>query len=70
MGEGLEEFDYAPEIVLYPGRIAILPLKNLTERKEGLSDISIPYSVTNLFTGPDELLSVTLDMQVNFVPED
>jgi len=66
MGEGLKGFGYAPEIVLYPGRIAFMPLQNLTEGKEGNSDISIPYSVTNLFTGPDENLSVTLDMQVKF----
>lgn len=66
MGEGLKGFGYAPEIILYPGRIAFMPLQNLTEGKEGSSDISIPYSVTNLFTGPDENLSVTLDMKVKF----
>ena len=66
MGDGLKGFGYAPEIVLYPGRIAFMPLQNLTEGKEGNADISIPYTVTNLFTGPDEPLSVTLDMQVKF----
>lgn len=66
MGEGLKGFGYAPEIILYPGRIAFMPLQNLTEGKEGSNDISIPYSVTNLFTGPDENLSVTLDMKVKF----
>jgi len=70
MGEGLKEFGYAPEIVLYPGRIGTMPLQNLTDGKEGQADISIPYTVTNLFTGPEENLSVTLDMQVNFIPED
>ncbi len=66
MGDGLKGFGYAPELVLYPGRIAFMRLQNLTEGKEGNADISIPYSVTNLFTGPDEPLSVTLDMQVKF----
>jgi hypothetical protein len=70
MGEKLEGFSYAPEIVLYPGRIAILRLSNLLQGKEGKTDISLPFSVTNLFTGPDEHLSVTLDMQVNLIPED
>ncbi|KPL16563.1 MAG: hypothetical protein AMS23_07650 [Bacteroides sp. SM1_62] len=70
MGEGLKGFGYAPEIVLYPGRIGTMPLQNLTDGKEGQADISIPYTVTNLFTGPEENLSVTLDMQVNFIPED
>ena len=70
MGEKLEGFSYAPEIVLYPGRIAILRLSNLLQGEEGKTDISIPFSVTNLFTGPDEHLSVTLDMQVNLIPED
>jgi len=70
MGEGLKGFGYAPEMILYPGRISFMPLQNLAEGKEGKGDISIPYSVTNLFTGPDEHLSVTLDMQVNFMPED
>jgi hypothetical protein len=66
MGERLEDFSYAPEVILYPGRIALLRLSNLTEGKEGKADISIPYTVTNLYTGPDEPLSVTLDMQVKF----
>jgi hypothetical protein len=66
MGEKLEGFSYAPEVILYPGRIALLRLSNLTEGKEGKADISIPYTVTNLYTGPDEPLSVTLDMQVKF----
>ncbi len=70
MGERLEGFSYATEVVLYPGRIAILRLSNLIQGKEGKSDISIPFSVTNLFTGPDVHLSVTLDMQVNLIPED
>ncbi|MCK5465254.1 MAG: hypothetical protein KAI95_19640, partial [Bacteroidales bacterium] len=70
MGEKLEGFSYAPEIVLYPGRIAILRLSNIIQGKEGESDINIPYIVTNLFTGPDEHLSVTLDMQVNLIPEE
>jgi len=70
MGEGLPGFGYAPEIVLYPGRIAIMPLQNLTDGKVGEADIHIPFTVTNLITGPEETLSVTLDMQVNFAPED
>ena len=70
MGERLEDFSYAPEMVLHPGRIAILWLSNQIQGKEGKSDISIPFSVTNLFTAPDEHLSVTLDMQVNLIPED
>ena len=70
MGEGLKGFGYAPEMILYPGRISFMRLQNLSEGKEGKSEISIPYSVTNFFTGPDEHLSVTLDMQVNFIPED
>ncbi len=70
MGEKLEGFSYAPEMILYPGRIVILRLSNLMQVKEGESDISIPFSVTNLFTAPDEHLSVTLDMQVNLIPED
>ena len=68
MGEGLKGFGYAPEIILYPGRISYMPLQNLEEGKEGLSDISIPYSALNLFTGPGENLSVTLNMQVKFTP--
>jgi hypothetical protein len=68
MGEGLEGFGYAPEIILHPGRISYMPLQNLAEGKEGLSDISIPYIVTNLFTGPEKNLSVTLNMQVRFKP--
>jgi hypothetical protein len=70
MGEKLEGFSYTPELVLHPGRIALLRLSNLMQGKEGKTDISIPFSVTNLFTGPDEHLSVTLDMQVNLIPED
>ncbi len=66
MGEKLEGFSYAPEVILYPGRIALLRLSNITEGKEGKADISIPYTVTNLFTGPDEPLSVTLDILVKF----
>ena len=69
MGERLEGFTYAPEMVLYPGRVAILRLSNLIQGKEGKSDISIPFSVTNLFTGPDKHLSVTLDMQVNLISQ-
>ena len=69
IGERLEGFSYAPEMALYPGRIAILRLSNLLQGKEGKSDISIPFSVTNFFTGPDEHLSVTLDMQDNLIPE-
>lgn len=68
MGEGLKGFGYAPEIILHPGRISYMPLQNLAEGKEGLSDISIPYSVTNLFTGPEKNLLVTLNMQVRFKP--
>jgi hypothetical protein len=70
MGEVLKGFGYAPELVLYPGRITFMPIQNLTEGREGKSDISIPYSVTNLFIAPDENLSVTLDMQVNFIPQE
>jgi hypothetical protein len=70
MGEKLEGFSYAPEMILYPGRIAILRFSNTMQGKEGKADLSIPFSVTNLFTGPDEHLSVTLDMQVTFIPED
>ncbi len=69
MGERLEGFSYATEMVLYPGRTAILRLSNLIQGKEGKSDISIPFSVTNLFTGPDVHLSVTLDMQVNLISQ-
>jgi len=69
MDEKLEGFSYASEMVLYPGRIAIMRLSNLVQGKEGKSDISIPFSVTNLFTAPDEHLSVTLDMQVNLISQ-
>ena len=69
MGEGLKGFGYAPEIVLHPGRIGILPLQSLDNEKEGQADISIPFKVTNLFTGPDETLEVTLDLKVSFLPE-
>ena len=69
MDEKLEDFSYATEMVLYPGRIAIMRLSNLVQGKEGKSDISIPFSVTNLFTAPDEHLSVTLDMQVNLISQ-
>ncbi len=34
MGEGLKGFTYAPEMVLYPGRIAIMPLSK-PHRREG-----------------------------------
>lgn len=70
MGEKLEGFSYATEMILYPGRIAILRFSNTMQGKEGKADLNIPFSVTNLFTGPEENLSVTLDMQVNFIPED
>ena len=70
MGEGLIGFGYAPEMILYPGRISFIPLQNLAEGKEGEAYISIPFTVTNLHTGPEEDLSVTLDMKVQFVPED
>jgi hypothetical protein len=66
----LEGFGYASELVLYPGRISILRISNLMQGKKGESDISIPFSVTNLFTGPGDHLSVTLDMRVNLLPED
>jgi hypothetical protein len=68
MGEGLQGFGYAPEIVLYPGRIATMPLQNLTEGKGGEGAVSIPFTVSNFFTGPEENLAVTLDMKVRFKP--
>jgi hypothetical protein len=70
MGEGLKGFGYAPEIILHPGRIGFIPLQHLAEEKGGQADISIPYTVTNLHTGPEENLSVTLDIKVIFMPED
>ncbi len=68
--EVLEDLSYARELVLHPGRISILRISNQAQGKEGQTDISIPFSVTNLFTGPDEHLSVTLDMPVHYLPED
>jgi hypothetical protein len=68
--EGLEGFDFAPDLILFPGRIAILRLSSLMQGKEGKADIGLPFSVTNLYTGPDEPLSITLDLQVNFVSAD
>lgn len=68
MGDGLEGFAYAPQMVLYPGRIAIMRLQNLMEGKEGEADISIPFRVINLFTGPQENLSVTLDLEIRYKP--
>ncbi len=69
MDEGLKGFGYAPEVLLYPGRIGIMPLQSLDGDKEGEAEISIPFKVTNLFTGPEENLGVTLDMRVIFLPE-
>jgi hypothetical protein len=68
MGEGRKGFGYAPEIVLYPGRVSILPLQSLEEGKTGEEEIAIPYSVTNLHTGPEESLAVTLDVSVKYLP--
>lgn len=70
MEEGPEGFGYAPELTLHPGRIAIMPLMNLVEGKEGKAEVSIPYTVTNIFTGPDTHLSVSLDIQVLFISEE
>ena len=70
MEEGLEGFDYAPEIVLHPRRIVTLPLQNLTPGRDGAAGISLPYTVTNLHTGPEENLSVTLDMNLVFMHEE
>jgi hypothetical protein len=70
MGEGLKGFGYAPALMLYPGRISFIPLQNLEEGKGGEADISIPFTVTNLHSGPEQDLAVTLDMKVQFLPED
>jgi hypothetical protein len=70
MGEGLEGFGYAPEIVLHPRRIAAIPIQNLTPGRDGRAGISIPYTVTNLHTGPEDDLSVSLDLNVVFLHED
>ncbi|UCE07610.1 MAG: histidinol-phosphatase [bacterium] len=65
----IEEVSIPEGIKLYPDRTMLFQIKGKSKSLSGKKKFSIPFVVENLLIDPDKGLPVTLDIEINFIPE-
>jgi hypothetical protein len=65
---GVDEIRAPAEITLYGDRTVLFGISAKSKELSGIKKISIPYTVKNLWTAPEQSLSVHLAVSANFVP--
>lgn len=62
-----KEFSLPKKLTLPAGKIVLLEVRNGTNNFSGATEISLPYTVTNLVIKPGESLAVDIKCTLNFV---
>ncbi len=65
----LKEISFPSEVILPPRKTVLVPVTATSAGKGVAQRTQLPYKVSNVLTGPDQPLGITLDLEIDFIAD-